>query len=110
MSRTHTRVLQLSELPPGTKKVVTVDGKPVLLCHANGQLHAISNICSHADKPLERGKIGNGWIACPAHGGRFKLATGEAINLPAVRSIPVYPVRVVEDWIEVSTACEGSPA
>lgn len=110
MSDPHTRVLPLAELPPGTKKVVTVDGKPVLLCHANGALHAISNICSHADKPLERGKIGQGWIACPAHGGRFKLATGEAINLPAVRPIAVYPVRVVEDWIEVGSASVGSPA
>lgn len=95
------RVLKLSELPPGAKKAVDVGGLRVLLCNAAGRLHAISNVCSHAEKPLERGKIGNGWIGCPAHGGRFELATGRAINLPAVKPIAVYEVRVVEDWIEV---------
>lgn len=97
----YTRVVQLSELPPGARKTITVGKVSVLICNAAGVLHAISNICSHAQKPLERGKIGNGWIACPAHGARFDLATGKAINLPATQSVPTYAVRVVEDWIEV---------
>jgi 3-phenylpropionate/trans-cinnamate dioxygenase ferredoxin subunit len=35
------------------------------------------------------------------HGARFDLETGEALDLPATQAIPVYPVRVVGDWIEV---------
>lgn len=97
----YTRVLKLSELPPGARKMLTVGKNSVLICNAAGVLHAISNVCSHAQKPLERGKIGKGWIACPAHGARFDLATGKAINLPATQPVPTYAVRVVEDWIEV---------
>lgn len=95
------RVLKLAELPPGAKKTVDVGGSCVLLCNAAGSVHAISNICTHAEKPLERGRIGNGWIACPAHGARFELATGKALNLPATKPVATYATRIVDEWIEV---------
>lgn len=101
VSATYTQVLKLSELPAGSKKAVEVDGKCVLVCNVNERLYAISNVCSHNEKPLERGRMGNGWIACPVHGARFDLATGAALNLPAKNPIATYPVRVVEDHIEV---------
>lgn len=97
----YTRVLKLSELPAGTKKAVQVGARCVLVCHQNDGLYAISNLCSHNEKPLERGRMGNGWIACPVHGARFDLATGAAMNLPAKNPIATYPVRVVGDEIEV---------
>src|SRR3546814_4282796 len=76
-SSSFQRVLPVADLPSGAKKPLVLDGKPVLLCNANGKLHAISNVCSHNEKPLERGRVGNGWIACPTHGARFDLATGK---------------------------------
>jgi 3-phenylpropionate/trans-cinnamate dioxygenase ferredoxin subunit len=100
-SMTFARVLKLKELPPGTKKAVDVGGKCVLVCNLNERLYAISNVCSHNEKPLERGRMGNGWIACPTHGARFDLATGAALNLPAKNPIATYPLQVVDDWIEV---------
>jgi 3-phenylpropionate/trans-cinnamate dioxygenase ferredoxin subunit len=100
--------LKSSDVPPGTKKPVTVEGKPVLVCNVNGTLYAISNVCSHNDKPLERGRIGNGWIACPTHGARFELATGRAMCLPAVKPIETYEVRVIDEWIEVLVKCAES--
>jgi 3-phenylpropionate/trans-cinnamate dioxygenase ferredoxin component len=93
--------LAISDLPAGTKKAVQVSGKCVLICNLNDRLYAISNICSHADQPLERGRMANGWIGCPAHGARFELTTGRAMNLPAVRPIATFEVRVVDEWIEV---------
>ena len=100
-SDTFIRAALISELPPGAKKVVDVAGKPVLLCNSNGKLHAVSNICSHAHELLDCGRMGNNWIACPIHGARFDLTTGAAKNPPATRPIPVYALRVVDDWIEV---------
>jgi 3-phenylpropionate/trans-cinnamate dioxygenase ferredoxin subunit len=98
---TFTRVLQTSELPVGTKKAVDVDGKAILVCNSENKLHAISNICSHAEEKLECGRMGRTWISCPVHGARFELATGRAMNPPAIRPIKTFPVRVVDDWIEV---------
>ncbi|MDP9142790.1 MAG: non-heme iron oxygenase ferredoxin subunit [Pseudomonadota bacterium] len=95
------RVLKLADLPAGTKKAIDINGKCVLVCNQDDKLFAISNICSHNEKPLERGRLGNGWIACPTHGARFDLATGAALNLPAKLPIATFEVRAVDDWIEV---------
>lgn len=96
------RVLPVADLPPGVKKVFELQGKPVLLCNSNGNLFAVSNICSHAEEKLECGRMSHGWIACPIHGARFDLATGAAKNPPATRPIATYALRVVDDWIEVA--------
>ncbi len=78
-----------------------MSGKEVLVCHLDGKVYAIDPNRSHADKPLDRGRLGNSWIACPAHGARFKLDTGEAINLPATLPIVTCSCRVTGDWIEI---------
>jgi 3-phenylpropionate/trans-cinnamate dioxygenase ferredoxin subunit len=95
------RVLNVLQVPPGTKKPVEVAGKSILICHSNDRLYAISNICSHAQEKLECGRMSRGWIACPVHGARFELATGRAMNPPAKQPIATYELRVVGDWIEV---------
>jgi 3-phenylpropionate/trans-cinnamate dioxygenase ferredoxin subunit len=106
----YTRVLQVSEVPPGTKRTVEVAGQSILVCHSNG-LFAVANLCSHANEKLECGRLSRGWISCPAHGARFDLATGRAMNPPAKQPIATYPVRVVDDWIEVAVHCvEATPA
>lgn len=96
-----TRVLSAAEVPPGTKKAIEVAGRSILICHSNERLFAVSNICSHANEKLECGRMSRGWIACPVHGARFELASGRAMNPPAVRPIATYEVRVVDGWIEI---------
>ncbi|MBB6253300.1 Rieske (2Fe-2S) protein [Nitrospirillum iridis] len=100
-SESFVRALPADEVPHGAKKAVEINGKSILICNWNGQLHAVSNICSHADEKLECGRLGNGWIACPVHGARFDLATGKAKNPPAKQPIQVYAARIVDAWIEV---------
>lgn len=94
--------LPLPELDDKATTAVIVGGQRIVLCQSDGQLFAIEDRCSHADEPLACGRIRNGWIACPAHGGRFDLATGEAIGPPASEPIRTYPVRVVGGMIEVA--------
>lgn len=101
MANDFLRVLKLADLPPGTKKAVELGGQSVLICHTGDRFYAISNICSHAEETLECGRLGRSWISCPAHGARFDLATGRAMNPPAVRPVAIFELRVVEDWIEV---------
>lgn len=95
------RAVAEGDLPPGAKHVLEAAGKQILLCNSEGTIHAVSNICSHADERLDCGLMRKGWIACPVHGARFDLATGKAKNPPAKRPIAVYKVRVVDGWIEV---------
>jgi 3-phenylpropionate/trans-cinnamate dioxygenase ferredoxin component len=95
------RVLEATAVPPGTKKAVQLGGRCILICNANARLYAISNVCTHAEQPLERGRMSATWIACPTHGARFDLATGKPLNPPAFKPIATYEVRVVDEWIEV---------
>jgi 3-phenylpropionate/trans-cinnamate dioxygenase ferredoxin subunit len=97
----YVRVLAAEALPDGAKLAVEINGRAVLLCHSNGRIFAVSNLCSHAQEKLECGRMSRGWIACPIHGARFDLATGRAMNPPAKQPIATYEVRLAEDWIEV---------
>lgn len=95
------RMLSVDALPDGSKVALRANGLEILLCHSNGRIFAVSNICSHAHEKLECGRMSRGWIACPVHGARFDLATGRAMNPPAKQPIATYEVRVQEGWIEV---------
>lgn len=95
-------VASLADVPAGAKKLVDVGGTPVLLCNTQGRIFAVSNICSHAEEALDCGRMRSGWIACPVHGARFDLATGEPMNPPATQPIQTYEVRMDGDTIEVA--------
>lgn len=97
-----TAVARLSDIAPGKTLRVDMSGRSILLCNSDGQIHAVEISCSHAQESLECGRIRLGWIACPAHGARFDLETGEALTGPATEPIATYPVRILGDVIEVA--------
>jgi len=80
---------------------VSAGSSRVLLVRDAGAIYAVSAKCSHADADLDRGIVRNGWIACPAHGTCFDLATGARLNPPATQPIQVYPSRVRAGNVEV---------
>lgn len=100
--KTFTSAARLDEVPDGAKKVVTLGGVPVLLCHTEGRIFAVRNECSHAYSTLDCGRMKYGWISCPVHGARFDLETGEPLNPPATQPIETFEVRVAGDTIEVA--------
>ena len=95
-------VAQRAEVQPGSTKVVSVGGRSILLCNSDDRIFAIENLCSHAGQPLECGRIRNGWIACPTHGARFDLETGEPLNPPATDPIATFPVRMQGETVEIA--------
>ena len=99
--KTYIAAAKLDEVPPATKKLVSLNGIEVLLCNSKDKLFAVRNLCSHAYEKIDCGRMKNGWIACPVHGARFDLESGAAMNPPATMPIETYPVRVTGDVIEV---------
>lgn len=97
-----TAIASLADLPPGTKKLVEVNGQEILLCNTADRIFAVENLCSHAEERLDCGRMRAGWIACPVHGARFDLATGEPLNPPATQPIQTFPVRITGEAIEVA--------
>jgi 3-phenylpropionate/trans-cinnamate dioxygenase ferredoxin component len=90
------------DLPDDGQLAVRACGTALLLVRHEGTLFALENICSHVAEPLSCGRVRHGWIACPAHGARFDLATGEAISPPAIAPVRVFPVRETGGQIEVA--------
>lgn len=60
----------------------------------DGELHAISDVCSHGAVSLSDGEVEGATIECWLHGSRFDLRTGKPLSPPAVRPVPVYPLTV----------------
>ncbi|MDE2597190.1 MAG: non-heme iron oxygenase ferredoxin subunit [Sphingomonadales bacterium] len=100
--KTFVAVAKVDEIAPGAKKLVQVNGTGVLVCHTKDRFFAVENLCSHAEEPLDCGRMRAGWIACPVHGARFDLETGAAMNPPATQPIRTFAVRVTGDDIEVA--------
>ncbi len=94
-------IAPLSDLPNGGRLFVEIDGQAIVLFNIANQLFAIADTCSHDGGPLGDGELDEHAVICPRHGARFDLPTGKALTYPAVVDIPVYPVRVVGEMIQL---------
>ncbi len=90
------KVANLSDVPPGTGRAVSAEGRAVALFNVNGVVHAIDGTCTHRGGPLGEGRLQDGVVTCPWHGARFDVATGEVLGPPAPQGVAVYRV-VLED-------------
>lgn len=93
-------VCKLSELAEEGNKAFTVEGRSVLLCRTSAGVFAVENQCTHQLATLEGGKMRGVHLFCPKHGARFDLRTGVPNGMTKI-PIPVYPVTLMEDCIEI---------
>jgi len=104
---TFAPAVPVADLPDGEPRRVVVDGTPVCLVRVGETVHAVSDLCSHADVSLSEGEVDDTTIECWLHGSRFDLITGKPTGLPATRAIPVYPVSVHDGTVLVDTRPEA---
>jgi nitrite reductase/ring-hydroxylating ferredoxin subunit len=95
------RACSLSELPEEGALRVVLDGKPLCIARSQGEVFALSDICSHADVSLSEGDVEDGTVECWLHGSRFDLRTGMPTGLPATKPVATYPVTVEGDDVLV---------
>ena len=88
------KAAEVSEVPPGQKKQIDLDGVEVVLCNVNGEYCAIEDVCTHDGATLGNGRLRGEEISCPRHGARFNVKTGAALSMPAVVPVDTYPVKV----------------
>lgn len=103
------RACALDDLPDGGTLRVELAGLPICLVRARNRVYALYDECTHESVPLSEGDVDDGVIECWAHGSRFDLVTGAALNPPAVKPVPVYAVRVTDDG-QVHVAVADGPA
>jgi nitrite reductase/ring-hydroxylating ferredoxin subunit len=104
-------VATVDEIPPGTRKIVEIDGRSIGVFNVGGEFFALRNRCPHQGGPLCLGeRVGalsaqipgeyryerpGELIRCPWHGWEFDLRTGRSWFDPAHTRVRNYPVEVL---------------
>ena len=94
-------VAAVSELSPGSSKVVDVDGAQIAVFNIGGEYYAIEDVCTHDGGELASGVLEGDQVICPRHGARFCVRTGEALSAPAYEPTAKFPLRVENGIIQV---------
>jgi 3-phenylpropionate/trans-cinnamate dioxygenase ferredoxin subunit len=95
-------VARLVDLESNPLKRVEVRGVPICLARlADGEVFALSDICSHEEVELSDGELDGEDVECPSHGSRFNVRTGEVSGLPADEPVATYPVTIADGEIFV---------
>jgi 3-phenylpropionate/trans-cinnamate dioxygenase ferredoxin subunit len=100
---TAVRACSTADVADGAARRVDVDGHRLCVVRIGTDWYVVGDECSHADFSLAEGDV---WadeceIECPKHGSTFSLTTGEPQSLPAIKPVPVYPVRIEGDDVMV---------
>jgi len=99
MSR-RIKVGSAEDLLPGQRKLVSIDGRSIVLFNIEGTLHAIDNSCPHNGASLASGKLEGCVLRCPAHGLRFDLKTGRMPG-PGGLSVGTFLVQATDGKLEL---------
>ncbi len=87
-------VCKVSDVPDPGKKVFQLQQQPVILFHKDGEFYALDDTCTHDGGSLHEGTVRGFEIACPRHGSKFDIRTGQALTLPAARATTVHQVKL----------------
>ena len=94
------KAIDVSELPPGQCREVSVGGKSIALYNVGGTFYATTNTCIHRGGPLGQGMLEGTEIMCPWHAWTFDVRTGENTTNGELK-VATYPVRVVDGQVLV---------
>jgi nitrite reductase/ring-hydroxylating ferredoxin subunit len=92
---TRARLGDLSDLGDGEMRACVADGTKLLVCRVRGELHALEDVCSHADTPLSEGTLSGHLVTCPLHAAQFDVRDGSHTGPPAYTGVRAF--EVVED-------------
>lgn len=101
MEYTFYEIAPVENLPNGERIFLEIDDVPIVIFNIADNFYAIKDQCSHEDLEIGDGDLDGYELACPHHGARFDVRTGEALTLPAVENVEAYPVRVKDEMIEL---------
>jgi nitrite reductase/ring-hydroxylating ferredoxin subunit len=95
-------VLKEGELEAGEMRAADVDGLRLLVSRSeDGSVCAIANACTHVGSPLDEGERDGNVVACPWHGSRFDLCSGEVMRGPAREPQRRFDARLRDGKVEV---------
>ena len=103
-------VATVAEIAPGHNKVVTLNGRDIVVFNVKGEFFALLNRCPHQGAPLSYGKLvglaesdmpgryrlsrAGEMLRCPWHGWEYDIRTGQSWCDPSTVALREYPVTV----------------
>ena len=116
---------RVSEIPPGSRRIVEVEGRSIGVFNIHGTYYALRNSCPHQLAPLCRGTVTGTtlpskpgeykWgregeiVRCPWHGWEFDITNGRSVFNPHRTRVKSYPVTVERDQPEEDPSVETYP-
>jgi nitrite reductase (NADH) small subunit len=97
----YVKVASVSELTPGSAKVVEARGKTIALFNVDGTIYATDNTCLHQGGPLGEGQLMGEVVICPWHQWEYNVRTGENVEDSSLK-VATYPVQVEGSEIKVA--------
>ena len=107
-------VAPFSELPPGSRRIIQVEGREIGVFNVQGSFYALRNLCPHRSGPLCLGRLrplvgspglyqvdyerDGEILKCPWHQWEFDIKTGQALY---DRQLRVKTYRAVQEGDEV---------
>jgi len=85
---------ELSALAEDEPLSVTVGETKVGIYSLNGQIHAMEDVCPHADALMSQGFIDGEFVECPLHGALFHIPTGKCTKGPANRDLAMFQTKI----------------
>ena len=78
---------------------------PVLLVRDGSEVHALRDLCTHAEVALSEGEVTRKGVECWLHGSCFDLRTGRPSSPPATEPVDVFAVELRGDdvYVDVTT-------
>jgi nitrite reductase/ring-hydroxylating ferredoxin subunit len=103
-------VAPTSDLPPGARRIIEVEGRSIGVFNIGGRFYALRNACPHQGAPLCLGSIGGTMVEskpgeylwaregeilrCPWHGWEFDVTNGQSVFNPHRTRVRSYEVSV----------------
>ena len=83
-----------SEVTEDTPLSAKAGGVEVGIYNIDGAIHALEDICPHADALLSQGFVDGEYVECPLHGALFHIPTGKCTKGPADRDLRQFDTMV----------------
>ncbi len=98
----YVEAARVGSIAEGAGAAFVVDGRVIALFLSGGRYFAIDDDCPHQGASLSKGRVDGCSVTCAWHGWRYSLEDGRWLDNPrSSRGVATYPVRVVDDRIEV---------
>ena len=94
--------IPMSDVPASGTRVVTIEGREVLLCRSAAGIHAMDAVCPHQALSLDGGRVRGTSIICPHHGARFSLEDGRSMSPLTPKGLVLFPVKDEGEELDIA--------